>query len=325
MHIKLRFIHAPLVSLFLFAFLITSCTQEAKLSKKPVVVVNDQELSASEFASLLAKKMKRFDAIGAKNPQNIKASKESIIEEFIHGALVNIWAKESAANISEKDLESAASQFRRQYPNDIAMKQALAEEGLTYVDWLEDYKKTLLRQRVFEALKSKIVTPSTDEMKSYYESNKELFVQKAAVRLRQIVVEKEEDADRIYQQMTRSTDLGKLAKQFSITPESSENGDTGWIPKGTLEVFDQAFAWPVGKRSPVLKSPYGYHIYEVIAKRNEQQLKFEDVKDTILRLMMADREQAAYAAWLEDQIKKVRVFRSDDLINSITVVTKGDQ
>src|SRR5690606_37024557 len=115
------------------------------------------------------------------------------------------------------------------------------------------------------------------------------------------------------------------AKKFSTTPEASNNGETDWIAKGTLDIFDSAFGWPIGKRSPVLKSPYGYHIFEVIAKKPEMQLNFQEARASISRLMRADREQAAYSAWLEEQIKRARVFRNEELINSVTVVTRGEQ
>lgn len=313
------------IAFFAVGVLSSGCSFEAIKKPKPVMVVNDQELTLDSFAKTLAHKMKTFDAIGAKNPQNIRVVKNSILDDFLQSSLILSWAKEKNIAVTDEERQQKIDEFRKQYPNDLAMKESLAAEGLSYEDWSAKIPNLILQKKVFDSLKENIPTPPVEELKSYYDSNKELFLQKPMIRLRQIVLEKEDEAQRLFNTLKKDTALAPLAKQFSIAPEASLGGDTGWIPKGTLDIFDKAFDWPVGKRSPVLKSSFGYHIFEVIGKKPETQLKFEDVKDSISKLMIADREQAAYSAWLEDQLKKARVFRNDDLINSVTVVTRGEK
>jgi peptidyl-prolyl cis-trans isomerase C len=44
----------------------------SRVAAKPVVKVNDQVLSAKEFADRLARRLKNFDALAAKDPNNVK-------------------------------------------------------------------------------------------------------------------------------------------------------------------------------------------------------------------------------------------------------------
>jgi foldase protein PrsA len=74
----------------------------------------------------------------------------------------------------------------------------------------------------------------------------------------------------------------------------------------------------------VLKSDYGYHLIKVIERKPARQLPFEKAKDKILAILMADREQAEYSSWLEEQVRHATVKRDDHAIASISVETIGE-
>ena len=116
--------------------------------------------------------------------------------------------------------------------------------------------------------------------------------------------------------------FGERAKQFSMAPEGASGGDTGWIEKGTLEVFDLAFKMNAGQRSKILKSPYGYHIYEVIKKEPEARLSFLEAKARIRTRLMEAKSQQVFTNWLEENVRKSSVKRNDELIKAIKVTTK---
>ena len=65
-----------------------------------------------------------------------------------------------------------------------------------------------------------------------------------------------------------------LAKKYSISPEGSQGGNVGWFEKGLSDVFEPAFHIKVGRRSPVVKSAFGYHIFEVVARKPSRNKSF---------------------------------------------------
>ena len=98
----------------------------------------------------------------------------------------------------------------------------------------------------------------------------------------------------------------------------------GWVEQGTLDIFDKAFNMRVGQRSGVVKSPYGYHIFEVTGKKAEQTLSFEEVKERISRSLKGNKEQAIYTAWLEEQLRVSKVLKNSEAIKSIQVKPLGE-
>lgn len=294
------------------------------LNKIVIIKVNEHVLYAQEFSEKLAWNLKQYDVLLAKDPKITEFAKEKILDEFIHKAIVLAWAKKNNVEIDGKELDEALLEIRKNYPDDISFKQALSDSNQTLDDYKDILKFSLLQKKVFVYLAQKIDSPPDNEIKEFYEKNKTQFMQKALVRLRQIVFEKEDAAQQLYHSLNGSSNFADLAKKFSVAPEAKNGGDTGWIERGTLEIFDKAFSMRVGQRSGVVKSPYGFHIFEVLDKRPESYLKFEQARDTIVRNLRGTKEQAVYTEWLEDQIRMAQVFKNTDALKAIQVKALGD-
>jgi len=62
--------------------------------------------------------------------------------------------------------------------------------------------------------------------------------------------------------LAKGEDMGRWAEKYSITPDAKTGGIMGWIARGQLETVESAvFALPIEKRSGILKSSYGHHIF----------------------------------------------------------------
>src|SRR5262249_32301844 len=97
-----------------------------------------------------------------------------------------------------------------------------------------------------------------------------------------------------------------------------------WVKKGESPVFDSAFKLKPGRLSPIMKSEFGYHIFEVLVHKPPKPKTLADAKPNILRILMEKNEQNAYLSWLDAQVRKARVFKDEELINSMKVETKAD-
>lgn len=316
-------LHA-LVPLTVAAVALSGCfSKRQAVLNKPVLVVNGHEISTKEFAERLAVRLKSYDALFAKDPSNLQRAKEETIRTFILEAIARDYAAKMAIEVKDPELEAEARSVRSRYPDDLAFRRALAEQNIAYDTWLADLRLTLLQRKVSASITSNLTPPSDTELKAFYEAHRNQFHQPARIRLRQIVLEKEDDARRILAALAADGDLERLAKQFSVAPEGANGGDTGWIEKGTLAVFDEAFQLPVGRRSRIVKSPYGYHIYQVLEKEPEGRLSFAQAKDKIRARLREQAEQKAFSAWLEERVRTSSVQRDDRLIQAITVTTRG--
>lgn len=301
------------------------CTKSKQLAQRPVVNVDGQELKASVFADQLAGKLRHLDALTAKDPGVVHRAKEDLIRDFVISVLTESWAKTNGIFVRAEDLDKQIDGVKKGYPDNSAFEKELAEQNLTFKDWRERLTKTLLLRLVAQKLNEKLTPPADEEMRSFYQSNKEMFERPEQVHLRQVVLATEADAKLIQEQIKKGKSLSSLAESHSVTPEGKRaKGDLGWIEKGIMDGFDQAFTMRAGSRSEVIKSPYGYHIFEVLEKRSAQTLTFDQAKEKIRRTLIANREQAIYTSWLEAELRKARILRDEELIKQIRIETREE-
>lgn len=298
-------------------------SQEHAVLNKTVVTVNGRDIPTKEFADRLALRLKGFDALYAKDDSNLDRAKEDTIRAFLIETIVDDYAKKNDLKIEKKEVDAQVNEIKSKYPDEFAFRRALADQNLPVEKWRQDLEFTLLQKKVFATVTAKIPEPSDAEVKAYYDANKATFQKPARVRLRQIVLEKEDDAKRIYDEVNGGANIEELAKKFSIAPEGANGGDTGWLEKGTLDVFDQAFKMPVGAKSRILRSPYGWHIFQVLKKEPEARLSFDAAKAKIRAQMLETNTQKVFGSWLEEKVKKSSVKRNDTIIRSIKVTTRG--
>lgn len=318
----MKLLKSPVIAgLFVLSLSLMGCPSSyQKLSTKPVEKVNDHVLTSKQFANQLARRLRNFDALAAKDPNNIHRIKEEILRDFLVKSLTLDWARAQNIVISETMLDKEVDKLRGNYPDDLSFRRALAQENLSFSEWREELRYSLVENEVFKKLNEKVKAPSDEEIKRYYEDNKERYKRKERIYIRQIVVDEDAKADAIKTDL-KTTDFAELAKKYSITPEGKTGGVVGWIEKGTVDYFDPLFS--AGSGLQTVKSPWGVHLVRVEKKAPATTLSLDEVKPQILRALRAQREQAEYVAWLDAQLRSSKVLKDYDLMNSIKVDTRG--
>jgi peptidyl-prolyl cis-trans isomerase C len=287
-----------------------------------VLEVNGRVISTKQFSESLARHLRNRDALSVKDPQILEKAKNDLADDLILQIVSEQWASKHDIAVTPEDIDQRVAQVRAEYTDELAFRKMLAEENISIDSWRADLALSLLRKKVYEHVTKGIPEPTETELKASYEANKKDYQRAARIRLRQVVLEKEEDAKRVYEEVQKGRDIGALAKQFSIMPEAAQNGDTGWIEKGILEFFDQAFKLSVGAKSKIVKSPYGWHIYQVLGKEPEKKLSLDQAKSSLVREIKEHRSQKVFARWLEEQIRSSTVKRDDAILKSISLSTR---
>lgn len=291
-----------------------------KVSTKPVEKVNDHVLTAKEFAAQLARRLKNYDALAAKDPNNVHRVKEEILRNFLVKSLSLDWARANSIVVTEAALDKEVDRLRANYPDDLSFRRSLAQENLSFSEWREELRYSMIEREVFKKINEKIKPASEEEIQRYYEEHKEQFKRKERIYIRQIVVEDEAKADVIRADL-KTKDFSALAKKYSIAPEAKDGGLVGWIEKGTVDFFDSLFA--AGGGTQTIKSPFGVHLVRVEKRAPASTMGIDEARPQIVRALRAQREQAEYVAWLDAQLRSSKVMKDYDLMNSITVDTRG--
>src|SRR5438477_8265006 len=177
----------------------------------------------------------------------------------------------------------------------------------------EDFKKRLAftRNRLLmdSLLASEGKTATTDEaMKKVYEDASKQISGEQEVHARHILVETEDEAKQIAEELKKGADFAELAKKKSKDPGASDGGDLGFFTKDQMvpEFSAVAFVLEPGKISDPVKSQFGWHVIKVEEKRNRKAPDFDQVKGQI-ETYVTRKAQADFVAKLREAAKVDRM------------------
>ncbi len=96
-------------------------------------------------------------------------------------------------------------------------------------------------------------------------------------------------------------DFPKLAQEYSDDTSNTKGGDIGWISKGdTVPAFESAIInTPINTISEPIRSPFGWHIIEVLATR-DSNLTDEKEKSEVRQDIRENKSQLLYVQWVRD-------------------------
>jgi peptidyl-prolyl cis-trans isomerase C len=182
----------------------------------------------------------------------------------------------------------------------------------------EDFKKRLAftRSRLLmdSLLASEGKAATTDEsMKKVYEEASKQIGGEEEVHARHILVETEDDAKAVAEELKKGADFAELAKKKSKDPGASDGGDLGFFTKDQMvpEFSQAAFALEPGKISDPVKSQFGWHIIKVEEKRKRKAPEFDQVKSQI-ETYVARKAQADYVGKLREAAKIERTDKPEE-------------
>jgi len=149
-------------------------------------------------------------------------------------------------------------------------------------------------------------SPTNDDLQSLYEDNAELYTNFERRRAMHILVESEELANDLLEQINQGADFAELAKANSEDSSSSEEGgDLGFFEKELMgaEFDEAAFAMNIGDVSDVVATDYGYfHIIKLTDIEAETMQAFDEVEEQIAALYIKNSKEKKLFRSLEEFI-----------------------
>ena len=188
----------------------------------------------------------------------------------------------------------------------------------------EDFKKRLAFTRNRLLMDSLLATEgkaatTDDAMKKVYEDASKQITGEQEVHARHILVETEDEAKAVAEELKKGADFAELAKKKSKDPGASDGGDLGFFTKDQMvpEFSNVAFALEPGKISDPVKSQFGWHIIKVEEKRNRKAPEFEQVKAQI-ETYVTRKAQADYVTKLREAAKVERMDKPEETAKTET-------
>ena len=182
----------------------------------------------------------------------------------------------------------------------------LYEHNAEFKAQLKRVKEDMLANYAVEKALEKI-TVTDEDVKKFYEENKDTFVESERVNASHILVDSEEKANEILAKINAGEiSFEEAAEKNSSCPSSEKGGNLGEFSRGQMvPEFDEAcFTMEKGEIRGPIKTQFGYHLILLNDKIPAKPIDFEIVKVEIKQRLLSEKQHQAY----ESKINQLKIL-----------------
>ena len=217
--------------------------------------------------------------------------------------------------VDDAAVEARIATIRSGFPDDEAFEARLDSWNTSLYILRGEARRDLLVERVLESAVFAGIEIDPESVRAFYEQHPAQFTERGGVRARHILLgvspdasdperaEARERARRLRADAEEGADFEALAREHSDDPGSAANGgDLGLVVEGqTVSAFEAAlFALEPGELSDVVETPFGSHVIQMVERRDDRVVPFEEARGPIGDLLLQQEQQARAAAFMEE-------------------------
>ncbi|MCP4578541.1 MAG: hypothetical protein GY846_19880 [Deltaproteobacteria bacterium] len=244
--------------------------------------------------------------------------KNQLVEQCLNHYLIMEYGKKHDIAISDDELENALKGIRKEYTDD-EFDEALLRGYVDLEQWKNRFNEQLLVKKIIEKVTQGIAQPNYQDIKQYFEVNQDEFRSPKMIEFRQIVTRTGEEAENLLKRLHNGEQMSELAKKHSVAPEAENGGKVDWVAEEHLsETMGKVlFSMPQGEISPVVETPYGYHIFEIISIRPAGLQELSDVIEEIRSKLILQKREVFLENWLQGLRNHFEVKVNQNLLNKL--------
>jgi peptidyl-prolyl cis-trans isomerase C len=302
----------------------------AQENKKGIVVakVNAEELyevqlenAVKEYSDSLKEQGINIKAYGQDQLHNIR---KFMLQKMIERELLHQEAVKKKIKITAKEIDQVMDKTEEHYES----HQAFLDDILIKYTTLESYKERLAYDMMINMLaagryEQRKKDLSQDEVKQFYQNNRQRFAQPESVKIGHILKKIPEDADQAWDKAKKELrtlrkskdDFRLLAKKHSQCASSKQGGDLGFYSRGQLypPLENAAFKLKINEISQPVESRDGVHLIKLYELRPQGFIpEFDEIKDHVETIAKTDQAQSIYQEYVEGLKKKARIHIFDN-------------
>ena len=255
------------------------------LADRIVAVVNDEGITLNELNARLASVERQLRTQGTPLPPHEVLEKQ-VLERMIMDDIQLQYAKETSTHVDDDQLDAALQRIAT--ANHLALPEfraALQKDGVTWAKFREEIRDEMIISKLRERVVDSRVTVSDAEVNNYLASPEYAAGANEELNLSQILLRVPEQAspaqlasiharaEQALAQIKRGDDFARVAASYSDAPDALSGGVIGFRPLNRLpDLYVNAAAkLQPGEVSGILRSPAGFHIIKLIARRGGAQ------------------------------------------------------
>lgn len=309
-----------------------------------VATVNGEDITREQFERRLEKMKTVYKQNGAEFESEqgkamLKAIQKQVLDGMIEELVLLQEAKKQGVMPSDADVKKRVEETIKKFESKEKFLEALKNYNMDEKEFTEWTKQNVALDALYNKVTNNVKV-TDEEVKQYYEANKEQFNTSEQVRARHILIKfdtaqekvgrTEEQAKKMAQdlikELEKGADFAKLAQEKSEDPGSKNNGGEYTFSRGQMvpEFEEAAFSLKPGTftKEPV-KTQYGYHVIKVEERIPAKIRTFEEVKDELALQLPMQKKQEVFAKYTAELKGKAKIEYRDKSLTEVPVPKPG--
>ena len=318
--------YVAVVTTIILTFL-TAATGWSADSGEPVARVNGVAIYQSDLSCAIEASLARKLLSGHRDIKDPGSDSDQVDNEKTLNRLVDIELlyQESLKHRFHGLIEESEERYQLEVKR-LGGEEKLISTLLCNDMSPEEFHKAIFRnlsiKRLLEEVVYSRIQVTQDEIREYYELNKDRFRKPESVRIRQILIkvsskagvekwhQAQDRAHTIYRDASKGADFVRLARRHSEDPVSaSVGGDMGIIQKGNKQsvIYTMIFNLKAGAVTKPIRSHQGFHIIKIVSTTPSTTKTFEEVKPYVTTLIRRERAREMISLLISDLKNKAEI------------------
>lgn len=312
---------------------------QAAIDKTTVATVNGEKITLGEVDSHLkgvfAQMKSQYGDKYMDDPQvaqQILQQRQSVVQGLVTDKVLVAEADKLGIKPSEEEIKKKVDEQFENIKKGMGdnFDKALEAEGYTEDTFKEFLKNQVIAEATVEYA-TKDVKVSDEDIKKYYDENKQQFVVKAGADVKHLLFPTEEEAQKAYDEIqSGKTTFDDLFNKYEKNKDHKKEPiaeNLGRVDYNNSN-FDKDFMEGLkglkdGEISKPVKSSFGYHIIKATnITDKETQLTEEQAKEQIISILENQKKKEAYQKDLEQWKKDLNVKVYDDKLQEGLKISK---
>ena len=278
------------------ALLAAACGLGDPPKQRAVITVGGRNITPEE----LKRDLKRMTFDMELTGHEMQILLDPLVEKLLDHYLLLEYGRQEGIEVSDQDLDKVVKEIRKEY-TDRDFQETLLRGVIHFEEWKEALRERLLLKKIVDRALETMEPVPFYEIRDYYDAHQEEFKRPLAVRFRQIVAGTREEAEKALQRLNSGEDMSAVIEGYVKGEGRNYGGEVDWVVRGDLEetVEKVVFSLPVKKVSPVVETPYGFHVFEVLDRQPEGVKSFPEAIAEIEAKLQQERQEAFMNQWVE--------------------------
>ncbi len=312
-------------ALLLLMFVVTTSRQALAAADGIAAKVNGAAIYDRDLQGELNGALQEILASGVTpSEEQLAQFRTETLERLIKIELLFQKSEKAGVKVDPQMMDSQLQTLKARFPSADQYKEFLTGLGLTEDEVKGQFRKNFSVQQFIKEQFSDKAKITDMEIREYFDSNQDKFVQPDSVKASHILIlakedESKEEKDKkraklqqVRKEILEGADFSDMAKRFSECPSNTKGGDLGYFTRGQMvQPFETAvFKMMPGDMSDIVETKFGFHLIKLVDKKTESKVSYDEAKEQISGYLTQVKVSKEIERFVEDLRKEadVKIF-----------------